>query len=132
MKDSTLFPPGLIDETLRTLMLLFPATDETRIWFKKAAPTEKLDGKVFTCGRLRAEDRQINEFKFWRDRLVILKQIFDEKEPSSWTQWLHDRRRGLHRYPFLLAAAALIFALLVGIVQCIEGAIQVYKALYPS
>jgi hypothetical protein len=113
-------------------MLLFPATDETRLWFKKVALAEKLDGKVFTCGRLRAEDRQINEFRFWRDRLMILKQIFDEKEPSSWSQWLHDRRRGLHRYPFLLAAAALIFAILVGIIQCIEGAIQVYKALYPS
>ncbi|KAN0092431.1 hypothetical protein V8E51_018278 [Hyaloscypha variabilis] len=132
VSNSTLFPPGLIDETLRTLMLLFPATGETKIWFKKLAATEKLDRTAFTYGRLRAEDRQINEFKFWRDRLVILKQIFDEKEPSSWGQWLHDRRRGLHRYPFLVAGAALIFAVLVGIIQCIEGAIQTYKALYPS
>lgn len=63
---------------------------------------------------------------------MILKQIFDEKEPNTWLQWWHDKRRGLHRYPFLLAAAALALTIIVGIVQCVEGAIQVYKAFRPE
>jgi hypothetical protein len=93
---------------------------------------KKLDINVITCGHLRAEDRQIDEFRFWRDRLVILKQVFDEAEPSTWAQWWYDRRRGLQRYPFLLAAAALAMTLLLGLIQCVEGALQVYKAFRPS
>jgi len=95
------------------------------------ASTEVLDIKVVKCGHLRAEERQIDEFHYWRDRLIILKQLFDEREPTTWFQWWHDRRRGLQRFPFLLASFAFALALLTGIIQCIEGAIQVYKVYYP-
>jgi hypothetical protein len=125
------YPPGLIDETLRTLALLFPSTDDTRTWFKKLAPGEAVDTRVIQCGQLRAEDRHIDAFVFWRDRLVVLKQTFDEKEPTSWLQWWHDKRRGLQRYLFLLAAIALILSLFIGLLQCVLGGIQVYKAYYP-
>jgi hypothetical protein len=137
IRTSDMYPLGLIDETIRTLALLFPSTKETRAWFKqeqskKEQATKRLDSKVVECGLLRAEDRQIDEFSFWRDRLVMLKQVFDEKEPGTWPQWWHDRRRGLQRYPFLLAAAALALTLLLGTIQVIEGGVQVYKAFKPA
>src|SRR6185437_16328626 len=103
-----------------------PSTDETRKWFKKLAPSEAVDIGVIQCGQLRTEDRHIDAFKFWRDRLVVLKMMFDEKEPTSWFQWWHDKRRGLQRYPFLLAVIALTLSLFIGLLQCVVRGIQVY------
>lgn len=91
-----------------------------------------LDLNACMCPQLRAEDRQINKFEFWRERLCILKQAFDEAEPNSWSQWWHDKRRGVNRYPLLLAAAALLLTLILGLIQVIEGALQVYKAFSPT
>ena len=128
-----MFPAGLIEETLRTLALLFPQSDkDTKRWFKRNVSSAKVDFNAIRCGQLRAEDRHIDQFKFWRDRLVVLKQVFDEAEPATWSQWWYDRRKGVQRYPFLLAAAALALTLLFGLITCVEGGLQVYKAYYPS
>jgi len=128
-----LFPSGLIEETLRTLALLFPRSDKAAAaWYEKMASQKFLDHNACCCYQLRAEDRQIDKFNFWRGRLVLLKQAFDEAEPNSWCQWWHDKRRGMHRYPLLIAAAALFLTLILGVVQCIEGGLQVYMASNPS
>jgi hypothetical protein len=125
---SNLFPNGLVEETLRTLALLFPRSDKTTAaWYNKKTAKYHLDLNARLCPQLRAEDRQIDKFDFWRERLVLLKQAFDEAEPNSWSQWWHDNRRGVHRYPLLLAATALLLTLILGLVQCIEGGLQVYK-----
>ncbi|KAL9100442.1 MAG: hypothetical protein Q9163_004187 [Psora crenata] len=88
---STIFPEGFIGETLRTLALLFPQSDvATRKWFLKLRKARHLDMNAIKCGQLRAEDRQIETFRFWRDRIVILKQVFDEAEPNTWSQWWSD------------------------------------------
>jgi hypothetical protein len=109
--------------------LLFPRSDKAGVaWYEKIAIKNGLDLNACLCPHLRAEDRQIDRFDFWRDRLIILKQAFDEAEPNSWSQWWHDKRRGVHRYPLLLAASALILTLILGVIQVIEGALQVYKA----
>lgn len=91
-----------------------------------------LDLDAAKCGLLRPEDRHIDAFEFWRDRLVILKHVFDEAEPNSWSQWWYDRRKGVQRYPFLVAAVALALTVVFGLIQCLEGALQVYKAYHPS
>ena len=130
--DSGMFPEGLVEETLRTLALLFPQLDPgTRKWLKKLAPRKGIDLESLNCGRLNTEERQISRFTFWRDRLAILKEAFDEAEPNTLGQWWYDRRRGLQRYPLLLAAIALAITVFLGLVQCIEGALQVYRAYYP-
>jgi hypothetical protein len=113
--------------------LLFPRSDKAAAaWYKKIASKECLDHNACCGYQLRAEDRQIDKFDFWRGRLVVLKQAFDEAEPNDWRQWWHDRRRGVYRYPLLIAAAALFLTLILGVVQCIEGALQVYMASNPS
>ena len=107
-----MFPDELLEETLRSLALIFPYSDAgTRKWYKaqlkKASPRD-LDPKLLGCGHLRAEDRQIDAFKFYRDRLVIMKQVFDESEPKSLFQWRYDKRGGAHRYPLIIAALSSI------------------------
>ena len=131
--SSDLFPTGFIEETTRTIRLLFPQSEsDTAKWFRKLQRHQNLDTKMIKCGKLRAEDRQIDTFKFWRDRIVILKQVFDESTPKTWLQWWYDRRNSFERYPVLLAAAALMLTAFFGLIQCIEGALQVFKAYHPS
>jgi uncharacterized membrane protein YkvA (DUF1232 family) len=81
---------------------------------------------------LKAEERQIDQFKYWHDRLVILKQVFDEAEPSNFTQWWRDRRRHVQWYTFWVAVLVLMWTVVFGLIQCIEGALQVWLAFKAS
>ena len=132
---SNLLPSGLVEETIQSLALLFPQSDlGTHKWFETVQKEQKdsLDPKVIGCGFLQAEDRHIDNFHYWRDRIVILKQVFDESKPRSWKQWWYDTRNGHERYPILLAAIALVFTAFFGMVQGIAGIMQAYKAYHPS
>jgi len=103
-------------------------------WFKKQqAKIQKrrklpLDPLARECGQLKVEERQIEKFKYWHDRLVILKQLFDEAEPSNMEQWWCDRRKKVQWYTFWVAALVLGLTILFGFIQSVEGALQVYFA----
>jgi len=130
-----MYPPRFIDETLRTITLLFPRYDlATEKWSKKAAANSAcgLDLRLIGIGNLNAEERQINSFNYWRDRLVILKEVYDEARPNTLSQFWHDRRNGPQWYTFWVALLVLIltiFTIFLSVVQCVEGALQVYLAL---
>ncbi|KAI3393109.1 hypothetical protein diail_4738 [Diaporthe ilicicola] len=127
--EKSLLPDGLAEETLLTLKLLLPAADsETRRWFSKEAATAPLDGRAIQCGRLRSGRRQIESFRFWRDRLVTLKQVFDETQPRTLSQWWNDRRNGVQWYTFWVAVLVLVLTVLFGFIQSVEGALQVYAS----
>jgi hypothetical protein len=131
-------PAALIDETIRTLALLLPEHDKkVENWFeshrrKQIRPQKQnrlpLDPLARECGQLKVEERQIENFEYWHDRLVILKQVFDEAEPSNIRQWWNDRRKKVQWYTFWVAAIVLFLTILFGLIQCVEGAIQVYYA----
>jgi hypothetical protein len=131
---SEIYPPGFIDETLSTLALLLPQYDNaSNIWFERQSQKESLDANATKCGHPSAEGRQIGNFHYWRDRLVILKQVFDEAEPRGIKQWWRDRRKPVQWYNFWLAVALIAgLTFFFGLVQSIEGGIQVWKAYHPS
>jgi hypothetical protein len=133
LTSSNLYEDEFIDETLRTLALLLPDSDKRiKKWFLKKSFKCYLDPTAQKCGSLNAEQRQINKFKYWRLRLSILKTVFDESEPKSITQWWNDRRRGERWFTFWIAASVVLLTIFFGVVQSIEGAMQVYKAYHPS
>ena len=129
--SSTLLPAALIDETMRTLALLLPEHDsDVEIWFQQqTAKLQKrrklpLDPLARECGQLKVEERQIDNFEYWHDRLVILKQVFDEAEPNTIRQWWNDRRKRVQWYTFWIAALVLGLTILFGLIQSVEGALQ--------
>ncbi|KAI1427568.1 hypothetical protein F5Y12DRAFT_159542 [Xylaria sp. FL1777] len=124
----SLLPASLAAETLQTLALLFPSSDcETRKWISKLPLA--VDTGISRCGRLKTDLRQIERFEIWRDRLVMLKQVYDEAQPQTLRQWWHDRRNGVQWYTFWVAVLVLILTVLFGLTQSIEGAIQAYASL---
>ena len=125
----SLLPDGVAAEALQTLKLLFPTADaETKKWFSKMAASEQLDSRAIQCGKLSSDRRQIESFRFWRDRLVTLKQIFDEAQPKTISQWWNDGRNGVQWYTFWVAVLVLVLTVLFGFIQSIEGALQVYAS----
>ncbi|UNI15431.1 hypothetical protein JDV02_001966 [Purpureocillium takamizusanense] len=121
-----LFPPGFIEETLYTLALLFPQNDShTRRWIQTLG-SPCLDQNISRCGSLRAQDRRFDRFLFWHDRLVVLKQVFDDSSPRTLAQWWWDRRNGVQWYTFWVAVFVFLFTIFFGMVQSVEGALQVY------
>ncbi|KAF2873889.1 hypothetical protein BDV95DRAFT_489290 [Massariosphaeria phaeospora] len=124
---SSILPDGLVEETLRTLALLFPQSDPTtRKWVRKLPPPFSLDPLLAQCGHLKTDDRQIEKFTFWHDRLVVLKQVFDEATPLTMSQWWYDRRNGVQWCTFWVAIVVLSLTLFFGLIQSVEGALQVY------
>lgn len=132
---SPLFPAGFVEETLRTLALLFPQHDRaTSKWFhrRKTLRTQQIDSQLIECGRLKHQDRRIERFHFWRERLIELQEFYEECSPSSLSQLWRDKRNGLQWYTFWIAILILALTWIFGIVQCIEGGLQVYKAYNPT
>ncbi|KAF2964625.1 hypothetical protein GQX73_g8954 [Xylaria multiplex] len=141
---NTLYPDGLVEETLRTLALLFPQSEFSsrirgsrakREWFQRLCLESNpclIDPRVALCGNLRTEGRQIERFMFWRDRLIILKQVYDDATPRTIQQLWHDRRNGERWFTFWVAVLVLMITIALGVIQCIEGALQVYKAYHPT
>lgn len=125
ISDGSQLPSNLATETLRTLALLFPADSETKKWLAQ------LPGAVQSMprfGRLNSDMRQIEQFQYWRDRIVMLKQVFDDAQPKTLSQWWHDRRSGVQWYTFWVAILVLSLTVFFGLVQSIEGAMQVYAS----
>ncbi|KAF1847109.1 uncharacterized protein K460DRAFT_402475 [Cucurbitaria berberidis CBS 394.84] len=124
---NTTFPDGLIAETIRTLALLFPQSDPAvSDWCRQLPTFVDLDPHITLCGHLKTDDRQIENFTYWHDRLVVLKQVFDEATPRTLSQWFHDRRNGVQWYTFWVAIVVLSLTVFFGLIQSIEGALQVY------
>jgi hypothetical protein len=99
-----------------------------RRWLSNFPSSLNIDPGAIECGHLKTDDRQIERFVYWHDRLVTLKQVFNEAQPKNLSQWWHDRRNGVQWYTFWVAILVLGLTLIFGLTQCIEGALQVYIA----
>jgi uncharacterized integral membrane protein len=107
-------------------MLLPSDSVSIRKWYTRLAASVSLDPCAIRCGTLKSDDRHIERFRYWHDRLVTLKQVYDESQPSTLSQWWYDRRNGVQWYTFWVAIVVLLLTLLFGAIQCVEGAMQVY------
>lgn len=122
------FPDGMIDETLQTIALLFPQNRwfrRTKLWHRKLE-VQDADPSVLTCEATQ-RTTEIENYKYWHDRLVRLKLIYDQAKPRTARQWWNDRREGTQWYALWVVLGFTVF---FGLVQSIEGAIQVYKSYH--
>ncbi|KAJ5021381.1 hypothetical protein PSV08DRAFT_220239 [Bipolaris maydis] len=124
-------PDGLAAETLDTLALLFPANDaKTRDWVTHAPPLAGVDMRILELGRLR--DCRGSDFRYWRKRLGALERVFEAPHRGSIAQQWRDRRDKAQWYTFWVAMVILCLTVFFGVVQSVEGALQVYKAYHPT
>lgn len=120
-----------MEETLRTLALLLPSNDTAvKKWLEKQQKRQGLDDYLGKCGHLPKRGRDIKNFRFWRDRLVILKQAFDEAEPKTVSQWWNDDRKKVQWYTFWVAALVLLLTIVFGLIQSVTAVIQTWKGFH--
>ena len=152
-----MFPAGFVEETLRTLSLLLPQNDKkSKAWFrgelKRDINDEFIDSKAIRCRILTMKERQIDNFEFWHDRLVMLKQAFDQADPRTVRQYVQlsglyriltndlalfrfwfDRRKPVQWFNFWIAITLVVFlTFFFGVIQSVGVGLQVYKAYHPS
>lgn len=132
----SLLPDGLADETLTTLALLFPSSHSSKglysstvpFWLRKGAVLSPEHDKFLHAIRtspLEPYERDIRNFHYWHDRIVILKQAFDEAPPiHNFAQLWHDRRDSLQWYTFWAVALFGMLTVCLSIVQVLFAALQ--------
>jgi hypothetical protein len=124
-----IFPDGFIEETRRTIALMLPVADgPTRNWLRSVQRKRKIDRRCGSCPHLKASERHVRDFKFWGNRIVIAKEVFDEHQPKGILQVWRDNRNPVQWWTLWIAMV--VFALTI--IACVEGALQVYKAYHPS
>ena len=127
---NSILPRALLDETMQTLGLLIPSLDKkSQTWFRKNQKRLSLDRKAGSYGPLNADARQIDCFHYWRDRLIILKQTFDESEPHTLSLWWNDDRKKVQWYTFWIAALVLLLTIIFGLTQSITGIVSAWAAI---
>lgn len=132
-----LFSPGLIEETIKSLCLMCPGEDlQVSRWLEQERPEcrdkPELDSSLCSLHtsryRLGIAGRRVELFDFWSDRIIMIKEVFDEREPRRFIHFWRDYRRPTQWWAFWIALTAFVLSL----VACIEGAMQVYKAYHPT
>jgi hypothetical protein len=140
-----MFPNNFVQETLGTLTLLFPSKDrKTKRWLKGQCKGDssqtKVDDGLLDVGHFKAShsSRNLEHFQYWRERLETLNEAVDgtlneatsRREEALKT--LRNHKRGESWFTSWAAIVAISLTLFFGLVQSIEGAVQVYKAYHPS
>jgi len=126
---SSIFPPRFLDETRRTVWLvLLIADNDCRKWFDADYCRLGLGVGPDDITHLRAPQRNIQNFDFWRDRLIVAKDAFDTSQPSGLIQFWRDDRNRVQWWTFWIA----IVVFLLTLVGVVESALQMYKVYYPA
>jgi len=124
-----LIPHDLISETFDTLALLLPRSNKkVRRWYRKKQKSYTLDPGALQCGHLRLENREVEHFKYWGDRLMKLKRAYDGHEPKGPLQWWRDDRKSVQWWTFWIAALVLVLTIVFGFIQSVTSILQVRKS----
>ena len=100
--ENPVVPKDVANEALMTLALLCPATSSAlRQWAGRAYGTEPIDQNLWKYGAPTLRQRRTQNFRYFHDRLVILKQRYDEIRPNSMRQFWYDRRDGPRFWAFI-------------------------------
>jgi hypothetical protein len=127
VSHSGLLPSDLINETRRTLALLFPNTSSScNLWLRNSQQRWNLDPNLkFLTVAL----RNINEYSHWRDRLLLITDSIDKFKPETAFQWWFDRRDKVQWYTFWLVIAGITLTVFFGLVQSVTGIVQAWAAV---
>ena len=115
-KSCEVIPKDLIDETVKSLDLLFPFQEEkTQVFYRPDS----------SYSQPRATD--FSEFRYWRKRLLELDGIF-KQAPRNFYQMLVDRRNPLQWWTFWIAVTLLLLTIFFGILTTYAGFRQIALA----
>jgi hypothetical protein len=120
-----IIPRNLILETFDSLALLLPKHNpDVQKWFDKLQKKYNLDPGAAKCPHIPSEQRYLNHFNHWRDRLRDLKEAFDGREPPGPKYVWRDRSKPVQWWTFWIAVLILILTMVFGLIQSITSIVQ--------
>lgn len=123
------FPPHFVEKTRRTIDLMLPKSEpRCRQWLEKELEGTPLGVSTVDSAFHGVVDRHLQTFDFWRDRLIVAKDVFDTSQPKGLRQLLRDDRNKVQYWTFWIAI--IVFWLTLG--GFITGCLQTYKTFHPS
>jgi hypothetical protein len=117
-----IYPEGLLEETMETVKIL-NASDGFQRLNRGLVDWNNAEGDI-EMGFGEPPSLEVDEYHFWRARLVTLHEAYRKAKPTSLKQWWHDRRDSSQWTTFWLAVVAILLTLLFGLIQSISGIIQ--------
>ena len=115
-KSCEIIPKDLVDETVKSLDLLFPFQEKkTPVFYRPES----------SYSQPRAVD--FSEFRYWRKRLLELHDTFKEA-PRNFYQLLVDRRNPLQWWTFWIAVTLLVLTIFFGVLTTYTGFRQITLA----
>ena len=121
-----LFPDGFLEETERTLSLLFPpANFETSKRIRRVSEKEGVDIEAAIDKHTSFD---LNNYPFWQERLRHVQCVYDKAKPKRIKQWYYDRRDRVEWSTFWIAVVVFLLTLFFGIISSVTSIMQVYAS----
>ena len=120
---SGILSKDLLDETLDSMSLLLPRTNpECTAWLRK----KELDAGL---NDLAPASKRVADFNYWREDLITIAEAFDRHEPSTFSQWIHDRRKRVQWWTFWVAFVLFVLTIVFGLIQSATGIAQAWASI---
>ena len=121
-----LFPDGFLEDTERTLSLLFPpANVETSRRIRRISEKEGVDIEAAINDHASFD---LSNYPFWQERLRHVQRVYDKTKPKRIKQWYFDRRDRVEWSTFWIAVVVFLLTLFFGIISSVTGILQVYAS----
>ncbi|KAK0611960.1 hypothetical protein B0T14DRAFT_339016 [Immersiella caudata] len=114
-KVSKVLPASLLQETVITLNLLFPQWDSaTQALLRQDG--QRFDSEAPFDGPRR---QSLDEFSYWRDRLLELHEEIYKASPGTWGQLWRDRRNPHNWWTFWIVLLVIVPLTIVGTIASV-------------
>lgn len=130
LSRSLLYPRGFLQETERTLALLFdPLGDNTSKRTRRIERRNHVDLEARIHSLINSEALlDIRTYPYWQERLRRICMVYEDAQPKNIRQWWFDRRNRFNWATFWAAFVVFCLTLVFGIISSITGIMQVYAS----
>jgi hypothetical protein len=130
------YPPGFLQETERTLALLFdPLGSDTSKRTRRIERKNQVDLEAAINALVDSEIRlDLRKYRYWQEHLREIRKVYEDAQPKTLRQWWFDRRNRFNWATFWTAIVVFCITLVFGLISSVTGIMQAYaafKALSP-
>jgi hypothetical protein len=125
-----IYPPNLLEETEKTLLLLFPLGESTLS--KRSNHLEEECHVEVEAAITKHASHDLCNYPYWRERLLEIQKTYDASKPVGIKLVWNDRRSDSHWATFWVAILISALTLAPFVIQTVLGILQVATVYRPD
>lgn len=126
MNPSEFYPQGLLEETEKTLQLLFdPVNSKSSRRTKRICDKDEVDLEAAIFSHA---SKDLCNYPYWREKLRDIQKAYDQARPKEVKQWWYDRRRPFEWSTLWVAVIVFFLTLFFGVISSVTSIMQVYAS----